>query len=86
MTKKKAAKKTKTARRTKVKSRKVAESGRHDQLLALLRAPQGASLEAIQKAFGWQAHSVRGAISILGKKHRIESAKVDGARVYRIAG
>jgi predicted transcriptional regulator len=81
-TKKKAAKKTKTA---KVKGRKIAATGRRAQLLALLQAPQGASLDAIQKAFGWQAHSVRGAISILGKKHRIESAKVDGRRIYKVA-
>jgi Protein of unknown function (DUF3489) len=40
------------------------------------------------KATGWQAHSVRGFISITGKKGevRIESYRNDaGDRVYRIA-
>jgi hypothetical protein len=38
------------------------------------------------KAFGWQAHSVRGFMSILGSKHgiKVESSKVDGVRTYRI--
>ena len=36
------------------------------------------------KALKWQAHSVRGAISILGKEQKIESTKVDGDRVYQI--
>jgi hypothetical protein len=38
------------------------------------------------KKFGWQAHSVRGFISVLASKHgfKIESTKVDGVRTYRI--
>jgi len=38
------------------------------------------------KAFKWQAHSVRGFISVLASKHgfKIESSKVDGVRTYRI--
>ena len=48
----------------------------------------GATLEEIMKATGWQAHTVRGLISILGSKRglRIESSKrEDGARVYTLA-
>ena len=37
--------------------------------------------------FSWQAHSVRGAIAgtLKGKGCRIESEKLEGRRVYRIA-
>ncbi len=58
-----------------------------DQVLALLQGPSGASLQAIMKATGWQAHSVRGFISgHLGKKLglRVKSVKRDGERVYSV--
>ena len=57
-------------------------------LIALLRAPEGATMEAIIAATGWQAHTVRGAMSgALGKKlgFIVTSAKAEGrGRVYRI--
>ena len=57
-------------------------------LIALLLAPEGATMEEIIAAIGWQAHSVRGAMSgALGKKLGlvVASAKEDGrGRVYRI--
>ena len=59
------------------------------QLEALLRRPEGATLDQISTSIGWQAHSVRGAMSgTLKKKHglTITSDKTeDGQRVYRIA-
>ena len=59
------------------------------QLEALLRRPEGATLDQIGTSIGWQAHSVRGAMSgTLKKKHRlaITSDKAeDGQRIYRIA-
>jgi hypothetical protein len=33
------------------------------KILALLKRPGGASLQQLQKATGWQAHSVRGPVS-----------------------
>ena len=55
----------------------------------MLRAPDGATIEEITAATGWQAHTVRGAIAgALKKKLRLEvsSEKVEGrGRVYRIA-
>ena len=58
-------------------------------LIALLQAPEGATLDTIMAATGWQSHMVRGAMSgALGKKLGlvVTSAKeVDGARVYRIS-
>jgi hypothetical protein len=56
-------------------------------LVGLLRQPGGATLEAMMAATGWQAHSVRGAISGSIKKAlglAVVSEKIDGARTYRI--
>ena len=57
-------------------------------VVALLRAEQGATLDQLMKATGWQRHSVRGAIagSIKRKlKLAVRSDIVDGERVYRVA-
>jgi len=57
-------------------------------ILGLIRGPAGASLAAIMKATGWQAHSVRGFLSTAPKRYdiMIESAKTEtGQRIYRVA-
>ncbi len=59
-------------------------------LVDLLKRKKGATIEVIVAATGWQAHSVRGAISgVLKKKLGLavtsERAR-GGGRVYRIAG
>jgi len=57
-------------------------------LITLLRRADGATVDEVVKALGWQPHTVRGAISgALRKKLslRIESEKAEGrGRVYRI--
>jgi hypothetical protein len=60
-------------------------------MLDMLRQPQGASIEAICQATGWQAHSVRGTFAATLKKKMglaIASEKVEVAgrrqRVYRL--
>ena len=56
-------------------------------LVGLLRREEGATIDAMMAATGWQAHSVRGAMSGSVKKALglvIASEKVDGLRVYRI--
>jgi len=57
-------------------------------LIEMLKTPEGASIQQIVEATGWQAHTVRGAISgALKKKLGLEvtSEKVDGrGRVYRL--
>ncbi|OUS07868.1 hypothetical protein A9Q96_04835 [Rhodobacterales bacterium 52_120_T64] len=59
------------------------------QLIDLIETPTGASLDEIVAATGWQAHTVRGAISGTLKKKLglvVVSEKVDGrGRVYRIS-
>jgi predicted transcriptional regulator len=48
---------------------------------------KGATLTEIMQATGWQRHTVRGFVSILGSKsgHTIESTKnASGERTYKI--
>jgi len=56
----------------------------------MLQSPEGASLDEIVTATGWQAHTVRGAIAGALKKKlglTITSEKVEGrGRVYRLCG
>jgi hypothetical protein len=62
-------------------------SNKLQTLIALLKRPQGARLEEMTSATGWQAHSVRGALSGALKKQRqlvITSEKTESGRVYRI--
>ena len=55
-------------------------------LLGLISRKNGASLEELTAALGWQKHSVRGFITTLGKTIHIESFKTDGGvRTYRCA-
>ena len=69
------------------KEPKAAGSSKTDQVLALISRKNGASLDEIMTATGWQKHTVRGFIAILGKKGtKIESFKSEaGARTYKAA-
>ncbi|MBW7860850.1 MAG: DUF3489 domain-containing protein [Rhodocyclaceae bacterium] len=62
---------------------------KQDMLIAMLRAPEGATIAEIVAATGWLAHSARGAISgVLKKKLGLEvgSEQIEGrGRVYRLA-
>jgi hypothetical protein len=66
------------------------EGTKKETVLALLRRPQGATLAEMEKATGWQSHSVRGFLSgVLRKKMalKVKSGKRDnGDRVYSIRG
>ncbi|NEX48307.1 DUF3489 domain-containing protein [Pseudotabrizicola algicola] len=61
---------------------------KQEALIAMLRAEGGATIDEIVAATGWQAHTVRGAMSgALKKKLGLEvtSEKVEGrGRVYRL--
>ena len=54
----------------------------------MMKRAKGATLAEIMEATGWQKHTVRGFVSILGSKggEKIESSKnAAGERTYRIA-
>ena len=76
------------ARTADAKPAKPRVGTKQTQLIALLETPTGASLGEIVAATGWQAHTVRGAISGTLKKKlglAVISEKIEGrGRVYRI--
>jgi hypothetical protein len=56
------------------------------RLLAMLGAPDGASIEEISEALGWQQHSTHAALTGLRKKgHAIIRDKQGSVTTYRIA-
>jgi hypothetical protein len=62
---------------------------KQSRIIAMLRSPSGTTIAAMIKATGWQQHSVRGFLAGVVRKRlklKLGSAKVDGNRVYRIAG
>jgi len=63
-------------------------SNKKAEVIALMKRARGATLAEITEATGWQNHTVRGFVSILGSKggEKIESSKnAAGERSYRIA-
>ena len=82
------AKSNRSARTQKsARSAKPRAESKGAQILAMIGRSQGATLAEIQKATGWQAHSVRGFLSTAGKRHgiQIQSTKGESSdRVYQI--
>src|SRR6202043_3705168 len=61
---------------------------KQDAVIAMLRRPEGATVDEVASATGWQRHTVRGVFSGSLKKKlglTLASAKEDRGRVYRIA-
>ena len=63
---------------------------KQQRLIAMLKRPDGATIAQMMKAFGWEPHTVRGALSGALKKKlglKVVSQKPEdgGERVYRIA-
>lgn len=79
---------TPTAPEAAPKARTPREGTKQATLIAMLRAPEGATIEEITTATGWQSHTVRGAMAgALKKKLGLEvtSEKDEGrGRVYRL--
>lgn len=57
-----------------------------DQLIAVLGRDDGATIDELVAATGWQKHSVRGAMSgaLKRKGHAIASTKSEGVRRYKL--
>ena len=70
------------------KARTPREGTKQATLIAMLRAPDGATISEIMTATGWQSHTVRGAMSGALKKKlgfEVTSEKVkDRGRVYKL--
>lgn len=70
------------------KERKLRSGTKQEQLIAMLRRPEGVTVEEAAKAFTWERHTVRGALYGALKNKlglAIVSEKVEGrGRVYRI--
>jgi DNA-binding MarR family transcriptional regulator len=67
---------------------KVRATTKQDQVIAMLRRPQGATIDDIVGATKWQRHTVRGMIAGALKKKlglRVVSEKAERGRVYRIS-
>jgi hypothetical protein len=62
---------------------------KQDEVIAMLGRPEGATVDEVASATGWQRHTVRGVFSGTLKKKlglTIASAKEERGRVYRING
>ena len=60
---------------------------KQDAVIAMLRRPEGATVDEVASAMGWQRHTVRGLFSGALKKKlglTLASAKEERGRVYRI--
>jgi hypothetical protein len=56
-------------------------------IIAMLRAPGGATIEAMTHATGWQQHSVRGFLAGVVRRRlglNLESVRDEAGRIYRI--
>jgi len=81
------AKKAATAPDTPKEPRKKREGTKQAVLIDMLKRDEGATIDQIVEATGWQRHTVRGAISGALKKKlglTVTSEKVEGTRIYRI--
>jgi Protein of unknown function (DUF3489) len=68
---------------------KADAGSKQSRVIAMLQSPAGATIAAMMKATGWQQNSVRGFLAGVVRKRlklKLDSKKVDGTRVYQIAG
>jgi hypothetical protein len=81
--------------KSQVRARSVAGSAKtvarsdtkHARIIAMLRAPAGATMAAITSATEWQPHSVRGFLAGIVRKKlglNLVAEQTDKGRVYRI--
>jgi len=71
------------------KTKKSDRTSKQSHVIAMLQSPKGATITAMMKATGWRQHSVRGFLAGVVRKRlklTIDSKRVDGERIYRVAG
>jgi Protein of unknown function (DUF3489) len=77
------------ASKSKPKAHGIRADSKQAKLIEMLMRPKGASIDEIVTAFGWQPHTVRGAIAGALKRKlglKVVSEKSEGrGRIYRIA-
>jgi len=87
----KPAKKAKAAKKAAAAKKHGDQDARRNkkaEVIAMMKRAKGVTLAQIREATGWQAHTVRGFVSLLGSKsgEKIESSRsTAGERTYRIA-
>jgi hypothetical protein len=70
-----------------LKNKATNTGSKQSRVVAMLQSPEGTTVAAMMKATGWQQHSVRGFLAGVVRKKlklKLNSAKVDGGRIYRI--
>jgi DNA-directed RNA polymerase specialized sigma24 family protein len=68
--------------------RKLEQHPKQEAVIAMLRRPEGATVDEVASLMGWQRHTVRGLFSGTLKKKlglTLASAQEERGRVYRIA-
>ena len=69
--------------------RDVKRQSKQEEVIAMLCRPEGATVDEVASATGWQRHTVRGVFSGTLKKKlglTLASAKEERGRVYRVDG
>jgi hypothetical protein len=79
--------KTKEVRRRPPRDGEERKETKYSRLEAMLRHPQGTTVEELGSRLGWQPHTVRAAVSVLRKDKKLMISLTkgpNGDRVYRV--
>lgn len=71
------------------KGKNANPGSKQSRVITMLQSPAGATIAAMMQVTGWQQHSVRGFLAGVVRKRlklKLGSRKVEGERVYQIAG